>query len=719
VSLTLAASDLPRQPSGSRYRPEVDGLRALAVMAVIVNHFSKDLLPSGFLGVDIFFVISGYVITSSLYGHRFETLQHFLLGFYGRRVKRLVPALAACVLLTGVAMCMVNPSPGLSLQTGISALFGFSNIFLYNLSVDYFMPQTELNPFTQTWSLGVEEQFYLVFPLLFWFAGVVTRKPASNFRLALITGILSALSLVGFLFYGTHDPSASYFLMPWRFWEIGSGVLLVVVIDRLRLWRFSIRGLLPLCFLLAICWLFTVPISQRGVSTPGVVLFTSLLMACIRPGQPGHKILAWRPFVAVGLISYSLYLWHWSVLVLSRWTTGLHPWTIPYQIVLVIALSLLSYCWIETPFRRSAWMGSDLGNLLSGLATLGAVAASFIALGVLPGISLYTGKRNGLQMVGQPSLVNSYLPEGASGAGWLGKPCVLTSDQDVDKKIDASQCQLGDVDPAAGQILVIGNSFAAAFTAAFDDMVVNDRHRVTLIAGWGASPVPELHETARYRQANQTFWSKIIPQQISTLRRGDTVFLVNDLFYLSPPSVDATSKRQLAQFRLGLERLSNELKPKGIRLAVLSAIPFAREANCLPDVARQEWFNGFGGPCSFISREQTRKRQQPLQVMLEELRKRKGIIVVDLMPLFCPGSECTYTTSNGVVLYRDSNSHPSVQAARLAGPLIRRALVEQTPREFLESHQRPITTSHPADRVGQMMTSQATRPGQGRSPGRK
>jgi hypothetical protein len=321
-------------------------------------------------------------------------------------------------------------------------------------------------------------------------------------------------------------------------------------------------------------------------------------------------------------------------------------------------------------------------------------------------------------MVGQPSLVNPCLPEGASGAGWLGKPCVLTSDQDVDKKIDASQCQLGDVDPAAGQILVIGNSFAAALNAAFDDVVVNDRHRVTLIAGWGASPVPELHETARYRQANQTFWSQIIPQQISTLRRGDTVFLVNDLFNLSPPSVDATSKRQLAQFRRGLERLSNELKPKGIRLAVLSAIPFAREANCLPDVARQEWFNGFGGPCSFISREQTRKRQQPLQAMLEEIRKRKGIIVVDLMPLFCPASECTYTTSNGVVLYRDSNSHPSVQAARLAGPLIRRALVEQTPTEFLESHQRPITPSEPAVSVGQMMASQA-RPLHGRSPGGK
>ena len=134
--------DRPPQPARSRYRPEVDGLRALAVLVVIVNHFRKDILPSGFLGVDIFFAISGYVITSSLYGHRFETLQHFLLAFYGRLVKRLVTELADCVFLTGIAMCLVNPSPGLSLQTGITALFGFSNVFLYNLSVDYFMPQT-------------------------------------------------------------------------------------------------------------------------------------------------------------------------------------------------------------------------------------------------------------------------------------------------------------------------------------------------------------------------------------------------------------------------------------------------------------------------------------------------------------------------------------------------------------------------------------------------
>ena len=666
--------DRPPQPARSRYRPEVDGLRALAVLVVIVNHFRKDILPSGFLGVDIFFAISGYVITSSLYGHRFETLQHFLLGFYGRRVKRLVPALAACVFLTGIAMCLVNPSPGLSLQTGITALFGFSNVFLYNLSVDYFMPQTELNPFTQTWSLGVEEQFYFVFPFLFWFAGVVTRKPAANFRLALSISFLSVLSLAGFIFYGEVNPSASYFLMPWRFWEIGAGVLLYVVIDSLRLWRFSCRGLLPLGFLLAICWLFSFPVSQRAATTPLVVVLTCLLLACVRPGQVGHKILSWRPFVAIGLMSYSLYLWHWSVLALSRWTTGLHPWTIPFQVALIIVLSMVSYRWIETPFRRSPWMGSDVGNLLSGLATLLTVAASFIALGALPGLSLYTGKRNGLQMVGQPSLLNPYRPSGASGPGWQGTPCVLRSDQDAGKRMDPGQCHLGNVDQAAGRILVIGNSFAAAFTAAFDDLVIKDRQRVTLMAGWAASPVPELLETARYRKANQYFWKQIVPRQIANLQRGDTVFLVNDLFNLSPPTRDATSERQLDLFRQGLEQLSAQLKPKGIQLAVLSAIPFAREANCLPDVARQEWFNGFGGPCAFISKEETFKRVKPLQLMLEDLRQRGDIVVVDLMPLFCEGSQCTYNTSKGVVLYRDSNSHPSVEAARLAGPMVRRAL---------------------------------------------
>jgi peptidoglycan/LPS O-acetylase OafA/YrhL len=134
----------------SKYRPEIDGLRAFAVVAVIINHFNKDLLPSGYLGVDIFFVISGYVITSSLADRKSKNFLDFVTGFYERRIKRLVPALVVFVLITSVLICLFNPYPGVALGMGWRALFGVANIQFYKEATDYFAQSTELNPFTHT-----------------------------------------------------------------------------------------------------------------------------------------------------------------------------------------------------------------------------------------------------------------------------------------------------------------------------------------------------------------------------------------------------------------------------------------------------------------------------------------------------------------------------------------------------------------------------------------
>ena len=146
--------------SSENYRREIDGLRAFAVIAVIINHFNNKLLPSGYLGVDIFFVISGFVITSSLANRESNGFWDFICSFYARRLKRLVPALAFFVIICSILICLVNPYPGFSLFTGLTSLFGVSNIYLLRESTDYFAESTQLNIFTHTWSLGVEEQFY-------------------------------------------------------------------------------------------------------------------------------------------------------------------------------------------------------------------------------------------------------------------------------------------------------------------------------------------------------------------------------------------------------------------------------------------------------------------------------------------------------------------------------------------------------------------------------
>ena len=140
----------------SRYRPEIDGLRAFAIIAVIINHFNKDILPGGYFGVDIFFVISGYVITSSLFRRPSKDFRDFISGFYERRIKRLVPALSVYILIASIAIALFNPEPEIQIGIGKRALFGFSNITLYDQSTDYFAQSTKLNVFTHTWSLGVE-----------------------------------------------------------------------------------------------------------------------------------------------------------------------------------------------------------------------------------------------------------------------------------------------------------------------------------------------------------------------------------------------------------------------------------------------------------------------------------------------------------------------------------------------------------------------------------
>ena len=153
------------------YKAYIDGLRAIAVLVVILFHFDPEMLPGGYLGVDIFFVISGYVVTSSVMNKSYESWGRFLKDFLSRRVKRLLPALMLCVLVTSALCFAFIPNStsmlDIMLRTGLASLLGLSNVFLFKESANYFASSTELNLFTHTWSLGVEEQFYLLFPLLF------------------------------------------------------------------------------------------------------------------------------------------------------------------------------------------------------------------------------------------------------------------------------------------------------------------------------------------------------------------------------------------------------------------------------------------------------------------------------------------------------------------------------------------------------------------------
>ena len=266
----------------SRYRPEIDGLRAFAVVAVIINHFNKDILPGGYLGVDIFFVISGFVITSSLYKRQSKNFNDFISGFYARRIRRLVPALSVFVLITSIAICLFQENPYQSLWTGLTSLFGLSNLYLLDKTTDYFAQSTQLNVFTHTWSLGVEEQFYILFPLLIWFSGFSRQSKNGTRNLFLIVGTLTIASLIGFLYlYPTNQPAA-YFLMPTRFWEMASGCLLFIGLLKRKFIERIFEKISPSFVLTLIILIMYLPMFCAIASTVAVVSLSLVLIGSLK-----------------------------------------------------------------------------------------------------------------------------------------------------------------------------------------------------------------------------------------------------------------------------------------------------------------------------------------------------------------------------------------------------------------------------------------------------
>ncbi len=406
--------------SQSSYRLDIQGLRALAVLAVIINHFSKTLLPNGFLGVDIFFVISGFVITSLLSETAETPFRNFITIFYERRIKRLFPSLILCVVLTAlVSMLFIAPWQNLyygpAWHTGFASLAGLSNMYLLSLSVDYFGGSAELNPFTQTWSLGVEEQFYLLYPILFW---SVNRYFTKGMLLS-VMAVLSAASLVLYWWVDRSNPSAAFYLMPTRFWQLGLGCIAFLVSNRIPALK------TPGIFLIAICGTLIFLGSWPLLATLLVAFLTVGLLVSPAQQSLSYKILSSKPAIYIGAISYPLYLWHWSVLSLSRWTIGVDMWTAPAQLALIFILAAATHKWLETPLKKSSWAASKGATTLVGLAALGLATGLVFLLGSPLKGALYSGTRIAAQETLPLSLELSNATETARMAF---QKCNLTPD---------------------------------------------------------------------------------------------------------------------------------------------------------------------------------------------------------------------------------------------------------------------------------------------------
>ena len=657
-----------------KYRQEIDGLRALAVTAVILNHMSKDVLPSGYLGVDVFFVISGYVITLSLYKRSSSSIGGLLLDFYVRRIKRLIPALVLFVVITSIIISLFNPNPAQTLETGLASLFGLSNLYLIRSASDYFGDSAQLNVFTHTWSLGVEEQFYILFPFIVWLTAF-GRDSKGYKRFYVFLGLFTIASLAAFINLSITKPYFAYYFMPTRFWELAAGAFAFWMNHnptKIAKNTAFPQGLSLLSIMMTLM-VFFAPEKFIIITTLLIVALTMLLILATQPETIGFKIFASRPLVYIGQISYSLYLWHWSVLSISRWTIGIHLWTAPLQVALMLLLAVASYTYVESPLRKANWSSHRLITIGYGIAAMATASVLVLLLEKPLNGRLYTGKEPDLIATGIQSLTDEYSISGDQFR-WQGKKCVLSDNNQVGKVIAISNCTLGDFENAKTRIMVIGNSFSTAFVHAFDQMVSEDNYSVTITSSWGASQVKELPNDGPWNKANYYYWETVVPQLLSRLKAGDWVFMVNDMAELSPKETSTETNNRLETLKKGLEIFSNDLASRQINLAILHGNPFAREANCEPSIAIKQWFSPFDKRCTFITKEETIKRRNSLDQILISLGNQNKITVVDLLDIFCPNEICSYQAKNGDVLYRDAWSHPSVEGARLSAPVIRRAL---------------------------------------------
>ncbi len=440
-----------------RYRADIGGLRALAVIPVVLYHLDERLVPGGYVGVDIFFVISGYLITKLL-AQDLEARRFSLLTFYDRRVRRIVPAYAAVALATSMAALILLP-PGMMVAFGKS--LQAASTFLANRyflsATGYFGAAPDEQWLLPTWSLSVEEQFYLAWPLLL---AVLFHPRLARLRPYLVWALIIA-SLAVSTRNAVLRPAPAFYNSAGRFWELLLGALLALgYLPRPRTsWQAEAVAGVGLGLIATAYATF-----NHDTIFPGALALvpTAGALCLIWAGEEGRttrvgRLLSLPPLVWIGLISYSLYLWHWPIIAIHRFLTFRSPglWEGVGLFAAMLALSALSWRFVEAPFRRhgpasaaSEWR--SVGGGVAALAALAGLAWVMVATGGLPGRA-----------------TAAYLAaERTVGTYWQGRAtCLLGPGGTMPAD---GQCRFGDPDPQAPVVALWGDSFGDHHGPALD-----------------------------------------------------------------------------------------------------------------------------------------------------------------------------------------------------------------------------------------------------------
>lgn len=640
-----AQTDSSPAPSFS-YRPDVDGLRALAVLPVLLFHAGLGC-RGGFVGVDVFFVISGYVI-SSLILREISAGSFSMLQFWERRIRRIMPALTFMVVAVLVAAWLFSlPEDFLRIGKSVLAQALMGANFYFWKDGNYFDLGADTKPLLHTWSLAVEEQFYLLFPLLLTY--LVRARPGSWQRwLGGIT--LGSVVLCVALSYSSHNQRAAFYLLPARAWELLLGVLLAVYRGRFPAGRLvrETAGVLGLALIGLAVLGYDETTRFPGVAALVPCLGAGLVIASsdARLSLAG-RLLSWRPFVFIGLVSYPLYLWHWPLLVFAKYLSAYELTTVA-RVGLLLAsfvLAVISWKCIETPFRQRRWLSERRQIFTFGGAVTCVFIASALMVSALKGIpSRY------------PASALAY----AASRNSHGFREVISTDN----ALAGNFTELGSAGRAQPiHVLVWGDSHAMAITPAIDKLC-REHQRRGVLAGFHSTP-PVLD----YITPREFGLGQLAPKVAASV----VAFAAREHI----PHVIMTAKWDAfaasAEFRADLIATVRALMSAGSQVLLLRDVP--APGFDVPRIAALTTLRGGDIHSLGLSKEKHQQAHAALEPTFAELT-RMGATVIDPADLFLNPHGIYGVLKNDRILYYDSH-HLTREGAALLSPLFEPVFAEK------------------------------------------
>ncbi|TXH72594.1 MAG: acyltransferase, partial [Thiothrix sp.] len=597
---------------------EIDGLRALAVMAVILFHMNFSLFQGGFIGVDLFFVISGYLI-ASLIVHDLKANQFSLARFYERRVRRILPALLV-VLVASYAFSWFFMLPDEHRAIGqyvVASLAFSSNILFFIQNKNYFKLGEEENPLLHTWSLAVEEQYYMLFPLL-----VLLLWPNTS-RLLIILVSAFVVSILVANWQLAQQPLAGFYLLPARIWELLAGALTAFYLSSYPLkpkTRHHWLSVLGLALMLVPIFLFDTSTPTPSFYTLIPVLGCLLIIVCAQEGVWSQRVLSQGWIVGLGLISYSLYLWHQPILVYTQLMLGPLSTVTKLFVLLPILLMVAYFTWylIERPFRNKHQV--SFKKLISWVVPASLVLMSLGVLGQLT---------NGFEMRSQ------LFQRLASNMGF-GKQCNGNF-----------QYQAACASSQTPEVATLGNSYMVHFSKNLTQHYAEAGVLQLTKEGCEIGLIEK--DVALHQNTCVDFYKNAL----QTIKSLPSIKLV----VMSSPFNGVLDEDYYASLR----SIVDDLNEQGLPVLLLGPTPDApfNVGRCLVKLHYLPLLTANHEACNFgVSAKQLNKVAR-LQALAKQAKAAK---FVDLTETICPDSKCQMHRANGVLMYTDQG-HLSVEAS--------------------------------------------------------